>query len=85
MACYDEISVLLSHFICRFESDKYKEALITRAMRTQIYLTRQDPRFTLCKEAPEKIQHITVGYRKAYVENQNQLAGITGTCVQNMD
>ena len=57
-----------------------EQALNTRSIEARIYHSRQDPRCRLCKDAPEKIQHITAGCKmlagKAYMERHNQVASI---------
>ena len=57
-----------------------EQALNTRSIEAGVNHTRQDPRCSLYKDAPETLQHITAGWKmlegKAYMEHQNQVAGI---------
>ncbi|CAJ1059649.1 uncharacterized protein LOC127604228 [Xyrichtys novacula] len=52
-----------------------EQALSARAIKAQLYHTRQDPRCKLCKEGPETVQHLTAGCKtlagKAYMECYN--------------
>ena len=51
-----------------------------RVYSVEVYHTRQDPRYRLCKDAPETVQHIVAGCKmlagSAYMERHNQVAGI---------
>ena len=55
------------------------QALNTRSIEARVDHTRHDPRFRLCKDTPETVQHIAAGCKilaaKAYMERHN-LIGI---------
>ena len=38
-----------------------EQALTTKSVESRLYHTRQDTGCRLCKDAPEKVQHITTG------------------------
>ena len=40
-----------------------EQALNTRFIESGVHHTRQDPRWRRCKDAPEKVQHITTGWK----------------------
>ena len=54
-----------------------EQALNTRSIEARVYRNTQEPRFRLCKDAPETVQHRTAGYKikagRAYLERHNQV------------
>ena len=52
-----------------------EQTLNTGSIEAGVYQTGQDPRCRLCKDAPEKVHHITAGCKmlagKAYIELHN--------------
>lgn len=58
----------------------WEQELSSRSIEARMYRTRQVPRYRLCKDASETVQHIAVGCKMkagtAYIEHHNQVAGI---------
>ena len=56
------------------------QALNSRSTEAEVFHTRQSPRYRLCKDAPETVQHFTAGCKmltgKAHMQRHNQVAGI---------
>ena len=66
-----------------------EQELSTRSVEAGIYHTRQDPRWRLCKDVPETVQHIIDAEKMqagaAYMECHNQVvAQCTGTSALSM-